>query len=211
MFENELEREPAQSIAEAPRAFANGGDGKCSAGEYRVGKWHPPIETRFRPGQSGNPKGRRRGRRNMKTIVEKTLDEPVSIEVGGKPRTVPMREAIVRAHAAKAAQGDVRSAGFVFDLLPKTGAFIGPEIEREATIVGQPALGRRPYSELFENVDLTLLSDDDKVELSRIAEIVELGGGMTALNDADFRRARELVNKGRGKDVTPRTECLKDI
>jgi Family of unknown function (DUF5681) len=204
MFKNEQEREPAHPIVEAPSASLKcDGDGECSAGAYKVGKWRPPIETQFQRGQSGNPKGRPRGRRNMKTIVEEALDEPVSIQVAGKLRTVPMREAIVRAHAAKAKQGDVRSAGFVFNLLPQTGPLVGPEVEQEA-------FSRRPSSELFENVDQTQYSVDDKIELSRIADIVDLGGGMTALNDADFGRARELVNKGRGKDVTPSTESHKD-
>jgi Family of unknown function (DUF5681) len=210
MFKDEQERQPAQSIVEVPNASSKG-DGRCSAGAYEVGKWRPPIETRFKRGQSGNPKGRPRGRRNMQTIIEGALDEPVSVQLAGKLRTVPVREAIVHAHAAKAAQGDVRSAGFVFNLLLKTGAFVGPEVEQEATIVGQPALGRRPSSELFENINLTLLSDDDKSELSRIGHIVDLGGGMTALSVADFRRASEIVNKGRGKDVTPSTEAHKDV
>jgi len=41
--------------------------------------------------------------------------------------------------------------------------------------------------------------------LSRFQEIVDLGGGMTALNVNDFARAREIVNKGRGKNITPST------
>lgn len=48
-----------------------------------------------------------------------------------------------------------------------------------------------------------LLADDEKIELSRLAEIIDLGGGMTALSISDFGRAREIVNKGRGKDISP--------
>jgi hypothetical protein len=36
----------------------NGGDEK----PYRVGYGRPPLETRFKPNQSGNPKGRPRRR-----------------------------------------------------------------------------------------------------------------------------------------------------
>jgi hypothetical protein len=135
------------------------------------------------------------------------LEEPVSIRLGGKSRSVPMLEAMVYTHAAKGAQGDARSAALVFNLMPKTGAFMDPVVGTgpDITAVGQPAVSRAPSFELFENVDQNLLSEDDKVELSRIAQIVDLGGGMTALNVTDFGRARDIVNKGRGKDVTPST------
>jgi Family of unknown function (DUF5681) len=209
MSENEQERQLAQSIVDPPDASAPGADGddNCESGEYKVGKYRPPVENQYKPGQSGNPKGRPRGRRNTKTIVEQVLDEPVSIRLGEKTRTVPMFKAIVYAQAAKAAQGDARSAGLVFNLLPKTGAFMDSVAgtRQETTALGLQAVSRAPSFELFENVDQTLLSEDDKIELSRLAQIVDLGGGMTALNVTDYGRAREIVNKGRGKDITPST------
>jgi hypothetical protein len=203
MSENEQERQLAQAIVEAP-VSAPGADDKCAPGDYKVGKCRPPVERQFKRGQSGNPKGRPRGRPNMKTIVQRTLEEPVSTRLDGKTRTMSMREAIVRAHAVKAAQGDVRSAGFVFDL---AGAFMDT-VEgtgQETTALEQQWASRPPSAELFENIDEALLSDDDKIDLSRFREIVDLGGGMTALNMTDFARAREIVNKGRGKDITPST------
>jgi Family of unknown function (DUF5681) len=208
MSQNEQERQVAQSVVDVPGASTIAGEeDKGAPGDYKVGKYRPPIEKQYKPGQSGNPKGRPRGRRNTKTIIERVLDEPVSVRLGEKTRTLPMFEAIVYAQAARAAQGDVRSAGLVFNLQQKTGAFMdsvaGPG--QEATELEQQG-GRRPLSfELFENVDQSLLSEDDKIELSRLAQIVDLGGGMTALNETDFGRARHIVNKGRGKNITPST------
>lgn len=37
---------------------------------YKVGKYHPPIETRFKPGQSGNSKGRPKGSKNFSTLLK---------------------------------------------------------------------------------------------------------------------------------------------
>lgn len=119
---------------------------------------------------------------------------------------MPMLEAMVHAHAVKGVKGDARSASIVLRLLPKAG-LLTEQKEETSDQHGGAALyepGKwRPSKELFENVDLALLSDDDKVELSRLAEIVDLGGGMTALTIDDFGRAREIVNRGRGKDITP--------
>jgi hypothetical protein len=203
MSENEQQSQVAQSPARATGTSASAAGDHKAPGEYKVGKGRPPIEKRFKPGQSGNPKGRPRGRPNLQTTAERVLEESVPIRRGEKTQTVPMGEAIVRAHAMKAAQGDVRSAGFVFSLLPKPVAAmddLGPG--QETTMLGQPAVGRRPSAELFENVNPALVSEDDQVELSRLAAIVDLGGGMTALSPTDFARAREIVNKGRGEDVT---------
>ena len=39
----------------------------------QVGYGKPPKLTRFKPGQSGNPRGRPRGALNMATVLERTL------------------------------------------------------------------------------------------------------------------------------------------
>jgi Family of unknown function (DUF5681) len=207
MSENEQERQLPQAIVEAP-VSAPGADDKCAPGDYKVGKCRPPVERQFKRGQSGNPKGRPRRRLNMKTIVERTLDEPVSTRLNGKNRKMSMGEAILLVHATKAAQGDVRSAGFVFGL---AGDFMDSVAGagQETTEQQQLRVSRPPSAELFANIDEALLSDDDKIDLSRFQEIVDLGGGMTALNVNDFARAREIVNKGRGKDITSSTQPFK--
>jgi hypothetical protein len=40
---------------------------------YSVGYGRPPKHTRFKPGRSGNPKGRPRGSRNLSTEMQKVL------------------------------------------------------------------------------------------------------------------------------------------
>ena len=59
-----------------------------------------------------------------------------------------------------------------------------------------------PSGLLFESIDPNLLLDDEKVELARFATIMDLGGGFTALSTRDFQRAKEIANKGTGKDIT---------
>jgi hypothetical protein len=36
-----------------------------------------------------------------------------------------------------------------------------------------------------------------------VAEVIDLGGDFTALSTNDFERVKQIVNKGRGTDVTP--------
>lgn len=50
----------------------------------RTGYGNPPNESRFKPGRSGNPKGRPRGARGWKKILEKVTSEMHTIMEGGK-------------------------------------------------------------------------------------------------------------------------------
>ena len=47
--------------------------------DYPVGYGKPPQHTRFHQGQSGNPRGRPKGSRNLSTLMAKALNEPVVI------------------------------------------------------------------------------------------------------------------------------------
>ena len=61
-----------------------------------VGYRRPPKETRFKPGQSGNPKGRPRGTRKKAKLgnLEAAFTDPVTIKCRGKEITVPALEAL---------------------------------------------------------------------------------------------------------------------
>ncbi len=75
----------------------------------QVGYGKPPKLTRFKPGQSGNPRGRPRGALNMATVLERTLQEKVIVNESGRERTVTKLEAAVRRLADKAADGELKA------------------------------------------------------------------------------------------------------
>jgi hypothetical protein len=76
-------------------------------GTYDVGFGRPPKHSRFRRGVSGNPKGRPKGRRNLATILERTLQEKVVINENGMPRTFTKLEVALRRLVDKATSGDL--------------------------------------------------------------------------------------------------------
>jgi Family of unknown function (DUF5681) len=47
--------------------------------DYEVGYGKPPRHTRFKKGQSGNPRGRPNGSKNLSTLLSETLSEPVIV------------------------------------------------------------------------------------------------------------------------------------
>jgi hypothetical protein len=65
--------------------------------DYKVGYGKPPKRTRFRPGQSGNPKGRPKGVRNFSTDVQRALRRRVRINLGGRTRIVTHQEFLLMA------------------------------------------------------------------------------------------------------------------
>jgi hypothetical protein len=74
---------------------------------YDVGFGKPPKPSQFRKGFSGNPKGRPKGRRNLATVLARTLQERVVINENGVRRTVTKLEAAVKQLVNRAASGDL--------------------------------------------------------------------------------------------------------
>jgi hypothetical protein len=76
---------------------------------YEVGYGKPPTHSQFRPGQSGNPAGRRKGLRNLATDVKSTLGKPVKVKEGGRTRTRSTQEGLLMVLREKALRGDQRA------------------------------------------------------------------------------------------------------
>ena len=75
----------------------------------RVGYGNPPKATRFKKGQSGNPKGRRKGVLNASTALAQTLREKVVVNENGQRKTMTKLQAAIKQFVNKAASGDIRA------------------------------------------------------------------------------------------------------
>jgi hypothetical protein len=170
-------------------------------GDYPVGYCRPPAEHRFRPGQSGNPTGQRKGSR-VKTIADE-LNEiasaTVTIRDGQRARKVPLVTAILLAHGMNGAKGDARSAALFLNQAHKIG-LLDHQVSGEIPI--GPAHKARPSDALLQNVDPSLLSREEQVELSNLALKIDRAGDVWALSTDELEHVRELVNNGRGKDIS---------
>lgn len=87
---------------------------------YAVGYGKPPADSRFRPGQSGNPTGRPKGARkqppaaspSVSRLTQIILAEAyrgVPIVEGEKRLTIPVAQAVIRSVAVNAAKGQARA------------------------------------------------------------------------------------------------------
>ena len=77
--------------------------------DHDAGYGKPPRHSRFKKGQSGNPKGRPRGSRNFSTDLKETLEKLIRITDHGKPRTVSTQLAALMRLREQALGGDARA------------------------------------------------------------------------------------------------------
>lgn len=79
----------------------------------RVGYKRPPKHTRFKPGQSGNPKGRPKYSRNLKTEFLEELGERIRVREGDRERKITKQRAFIKALVAAAIRGDMRATSAI--------------------------------------------------------------------------------------------------
>ena len=84
--------------------------------DQKIGYGNPPRRDMWKPGQSGNPKGRPKGTRNFKTDVQATLQAPVRVTRDGKLQKISTQEAVLFRLREKALHGDVRALNRLLEL-----------------------------------------------------------------------------------------------
>jgi Family of unknown function (DUF5681) len=83
-------------------------------GQYDIGYGKPPAKDQFKPGQSGNPAGCRKGQPTPNEIFMKEAARLVKIKKGDTVETITKFEAIVRRLLQLAMEGDIAAARLVF-------------------------------------------------------------------------------------------------
>jgi hypothetical protein len=87
---------------------------------YEVGYGKPPVSTRFQRGQSGNPEGGRRRKKQSKKfsdLFRDQLSEMVTVNIGGRQKRMTRFEALTRGVIADALKGKERVRKQVIDWL----------------------------------------------------------------------------------------------
>jgi hypothetical protein len=90
---------------------------------YEVGYGRPPVNTRFKAGQSGNPNGRPKERKKMAALLQDALDKRIPIREGGSLRNVSRAEAMILALITKALKGDAKACATLIALTQQSGEF----------------------------------------------------------------------------------------
>ncbi len=93
--------------------------------KYDVGYGKPSPDKQFKPGQSGNPKGRPKGRKNTMTMLQDILDGKMTIVENGKKMKISRRAVILRQIINAAVKSDLKATALLLPLI------IADDISRE--------------------------------------------------------------------------------
>jgi len=116
---------------------------------YEVGYGKPPKANQFKPGQSGNTKGRPKRRPSLHAVASKALNRRIKIRKDGKECHATVYEALIYKQIELGMRGNPRALKAILDLVESGAA-------DEPILIGSDTL------------DLSCLSTDEVVELRRI-------------------------------------------
>jgi len=84
---------------------------------YGVGRGRPPKHTQFQKGESGNPKGRPKGARNLRKVLEECLLAPMPMAVNGKQVRMTTAEVLIKKMITEMGKGNMPAARILMELM----------------------------------------------------------------------------------------------
>jgi Family of unknown function (DUF5681) len=94
--------------------------------DNNVGYSRPPRAHQFKPGQSGNPKGRPKGAKNESTILREIFERKIASRSGTRLRRITILEGILLRITEDSLKGNTKSAAF---LLNRYAAMVSGELQ----------------------------------------------------------------------------------
>ena len=134
--------------------------------DYEVGRGKPPVHTRFKKGQSGNPRGPRP--KNLSALLLDALNEKVVVTIDGERREITKREAIATQLVNKSTSADLRATKMLTDMLK--------DAEKKAG--APPPLAPPPFTPADKEVIKGVV---ERIRRALLQEIQDLNAGNPAL------------------------------
>lgn len=88
-----------------------------SRGDYEVGYGKPPKAHQFKPGQSGNPKGRPKLIQDFKSDFQDEIEETITLKEGGEIKTMTKQRALIKRLVTNALNGNAAAIKLVTSIM----------------------------------------------------------------------------------------------
>ena len=85
--------------------------------DFHIGYKMPPLHSRFKPGQSGNPRGRPK-KPTVTSELAIELNRKIKVRENGVEQQTTKSAALAKSLVARALGGDMRAIGYLIQLLP---------------------------------------------------------------------------------------------
>jgi Family of unknown function (DUF5681) len=128
------------------------------AAPYKVGNKKPPLQTQFKPGQSGNPSGRPKGRSNFGTILLKEIHKTIPATINGKSVKVTKKEAFARALVMDGITKGPQSKTLLLNFLNQQEAHEAAEAEAKKKAAAEEPVQKFSWTEEQEKLFRELAS-----------------------------------------------------
>jgi hypothetical protein len=109
------------------------------------------IQTRFKKEQSGNPKGRPKGKKNTAEMLRQVFFQPVRIKDAQGTRSVPKIVAAGEVCINNALKSDLRSFVKVMELAEKFGILKPGSLQQEVTHITRTIVYPKGFETSGEN------------------------------------------------------------
>ena len=102
--------------------------------DYEVGYKKPPEDSRFKKGESGNPNGRPKGIKNLKTDLVEELQEKIAVREGDRSVEISKQRLIVKTLVTKTLRGDARITNTLVNLISRVLDLDGTVTETDLSL-----------------------------------------------------------------------------
>ena len=105
--------------------------------DEEVGYKKPPKATQWKPGQSGNPKGRPKRTKDFEKLLDQELSQFIRITDGGQVVSMTKREVLIKSLVNESLKGDRQAQKLILSFMKTqltVEGFEPDEADREALI-----------------------------------------------------------------------------